>query len=147
MNINVKIGDQIYEVEVGDTSARPILVKVDCDTFEVWPTLDKPLPQAVSSTTEEKPLSSAPAARLVVQPVSSGAPDQKRQVTAPIPGTIISIAAIPGMNVKPGQELCVLEAMKMKNAICATRNGTIAAILVNVNDQVKKGQPLVEYTD
>jgi Acetyl/propionyl-CoA carboxylase, alpha subunit len=144
MNIHVKIGDQIFEVEVGDTSVRPILVKVDCDTYEVWPTMDAPV---VLPSAEEKPAASPSAPRPAARTVSVGEIDKKRVVSAPLPGTIISISAMPGMNVKPGQELCVLEAMKMKNAICSTRSGTIAAILVNVNDQVQKGQPLVEYTD
>ncbi|MDR3574913.1 MAG: hypothetical protein P4L50_13705 [Anaerolineaceae bacterium] len=144
MNIHVKIGDQIFEVEVGDVSARPVLVKVDCDTYELWPSVDVPV---IPKAAEEKIVEpKEPRPSVSVVPVITNI-DKKRVVSAPIPGTIISISAMPGMNVKPGQELCVLEAMKMKNAICATRIGTIASILVNVNDQVKKGQALIEYTD
>ena len=144
MNIHVKIGDQIFEVEVGDISVRPILVRIDCDTYEVWPSDEVPVTRTV---VEEKPAASQTAPRLAATAVYAVNIDKKRVVSAPIPGTIISIAVTSGMNVKIGQELCVLEAMKMKNAICATRDGTIAAILVNVNDQVQKGQPLVEYTE
>jgi len=144
MNIHVKIGEQIFEVEVGDITARPVLVKVDCDTYEVWPTVDVP---SVQAATAERPVATPIAPRPAAPTASVASSDKKRVVSAPLPGTIISVSALPGMNVKPGQELCVLEAMKMKNAICSTRIGTIAAILVNVNDQVQKGQPLVEYTD
>ena len=144
MNIHVKIGDQIFEVEVGDISVRPILVKVDSDTYEVWPSEEVPVARTV---VEEKPAAFPTAPRLAAPAVSAVNIDKKRVVSAPIPGTIISIAVTPGMNVKPGQELCVLEAMKMKNAITAIRDGKIATILVNVNDQVQKGQSLVEYTE
>jgi biotin carboxyl carrier protein len=144
MNIHVKIGDQIFEVEVGDLSVRPIQVKVDCDTYEVWPTIEVP---NVQMAVEEKSSVYPGTPRPAVAVVSAWNNDKKRVVSAPIPGTIIAISTMPGMNVKPGQELCLLEAMKMKNAICATRTGTVAAVLVSVNDQVQKGQALVEYTD
>jgi biotin carboxyl carrier protein len=49
--------------------------------------------------------------------------------------------------VEYGQDLLTLEAMKMKNAIRATRAGTIAAVHVNVGDQVQHGQVLLEFTD
>jgi biotin carboxyl carrier protein len=68
-------------------------------------------------------------------------------VTAPIPGVIISIAVKEGDIVKFGDEICVLEAMKMKNAIRANRAGKVAAICVTIGDQVRHGQTLIEYTD
>ena len=70
-----------------------------------------------------------------------------KSVLAPIPGVIIAISVKPGDSVTRGQELCVLEAMKMKNAIRASRDGKIAAILVNVGDHVKNSQVLIEFTD
>jgi biotin carboxyl carrier protein len=68
-------------------------------------------------------------------------------VTAPIPGVIVSINVKAGDVVTAGKELCVLEAMKMKNSIRAARAGTIAAIRVAVSEQVKNGQVLMEYGD
>jgi glutaconyl-CoA/methylmalonyl-CoA decarboxylase subunit gamma len=143
MNIHVKIGAQTFEVEVGDLSSRPILVKVDCDTFEVWP-------EAEISTEPpilEKPVQASPP--MPAPPPAAVEPrvDRKRVVAAPIPGSIISIAVTPGAKISPGQELCVLEAMKMKNVIHATRSGVIASILVKSGDHVQKGLPLFEFTD
>ncbi len=60
---------------------------------------------------------------------------------------IVAIAVKPGDAVKPGQELLTLEAMKMKNAIRANRDGVVAAVLVAVGDHVKHGQALVEFTE
>jgi glutaconyl-CoA/methylmalonyl-CoA decarboxylase subunit gamma len=143
MNIHVKIGAQTFEVEVGDLSSRPILVKVDCDTFEVWPEAEAlPGLPVVEQPGQVSPPRSAPTPAAIDAHV-----DHKRVVTAPIPGSIISVAVVPGDKVSPGQELCVLEAMKMKNAIRATRAGVIAAVLVNTGDHAQKGQPLIEYTD
>jgi glutaconyl-CoA/methylmalonyl-CoA decarboxylase subunit gamma len=68
-------------------------------------------------------------------------------VKAPIPGTIISISVAEGEQVKHGQELCILEAMKMKNAIRSGRDGKIAKILVKEGDSVQHSQVLMEYSD
>jgi biotin carboxyl carrier protein len=68
-------------------------------------------------------------------------------VRAPIPGVIVSIVVNVGEAVNVGQELCVLEAMKMKNSIRATRAGQIATIHVNIGQQVKHNEPLVEYVE
>ena len=68
-------------------------------------------------------------------------------MTAPIPGTIVAVLVKAGESVKTGQELCTLEAMKMKNAIRANRDGTVANVLVANGDSVKYGQPLVEFTE
>ena len=102
MNIHVKIGEQIFEVEVGDITARPVLVKVDCDTYEVWPTVDVP---SVQAATAERPVATPIAPRPAAPTASVASSDKKRVVSAPLPGTIISVSALPGMNVKPGQEL------------------------------------------
>lgn len=151
MNMRVKIGDQIFEVEVGDLNARPVLAKVDCDTFEVWPEEEvveevvvRPTAPAAPRPT---PVAPAPVARSAVPAPANGGGDKSRMVTAPIPGTIISVAVKPGDKIETGQELCILEAMKMKNAIRATRAGVIAAIHIAVGDKVRHGQPLVEFTD
>jgi biotin carboxyl carrier protein len=47
--------------------------------------------------------------------------------------------------VSNGQELYVLEAMKMKNSIKADREGTIASIHVNAGDTVKHNQPILTF--
>jgi biotin carboxyl carrier protein len=62
-----------------------------------------------------------------------------------MPGTIVSIAVQPGDQVEVGQDLCVLDAMKMNNRIRAPRAGTIAQVHVTVGQQVSYGQPLVTF--
>ncbi len=70
-----------------------------------------------------------------------------KAVLAPIPGVIIAVSVKVGDSVSFGQELCILEAMKMKNVIRATRSGKIGAIHVAIGDQVKHSQMLMEFTD
>ncbi|HMD90088.1 MAG TPA: biotin/lipoyl-containing protein [Anaerolineaceae bacterium] len=144
MNIHVRIGDREFNVEVGDISVRPIQVKVDHETIDVWPVEDA---SVVRNLTKEKPLSSSRAQPEVAPDLLAKNPNKINRVNAPIPGTIISIAVKPGDNIMPGQELCVIEAMKMKNVISSNRAGTIAAVLVNITEKVKKGQSLIEFND
>jgi biotin carboxyl carrier protein len=73
--------------------------------------------------------------------------DKTKSVLAPIPGVILSIAVKPGDAVVFGQELCVLEAMKMKNQIRANRAGKIAELRVAPGEQVRHSQVLFEYAD
>ena len=55
-------------------------------------------------------------------------PDTSRHVVAPMPGLLVSVAVAEGEEVKAGDELAVLEAMKMENALRAERNGVVAKI-------------------
>ncbi len=68
-------------------------------------------------------------------------------MTAPIPGVINAVKVKAGDQVKAGDELFVLEAMKMNNSIRAPKAGTVANVYVNVGEQVKHGQPLMDYAD
>lgn len=139
MKLRVKIDDQMFDVEVNDLSSRPILASVDGETFEIWPE-DVAAPEIA-------PVQAAPAQARPVAAAAEAAVDKTKSVTAPIPGVIISIAVKEGDVVKQGQELCVLEAMKMKNAIRAGRTGKIAAIRVAAGDHVKHGQALMDYAE
>jgi len=79
----------------------------------------------------------APSAPAVAKPVAGGG-----KVTAPIPGLILSIAVKAGDTVRKGEELCVIEAMKMMNSIKAQRDCTVGEVLVAVGDSVPFGTPL-----
>ena len=55
-------------------------------------------------------------------------PDTSRHLLAPMPGLLVSVAVKPGDEVKAGEELAVLEAMKMENTLRAERDGVVAKI-------------------
>jgi biotin carboxyl carrier protein len=65
-------------------------------------------------------------------------------IKAPLPGTILQIKKKVGDEVKTGDLLLIMEAMKMENNITANRSGKITAINCNVNDSVLEGDVLVE---
>ncbi len=144
MKIHVKIQEKIFTVKIGDIQARPIQAEVDGEIFEVWPE-ETLIPSETSLTVSSTPQITHP-----VPPVESNSssvkPSKKTStVIAPIPGVIVEITVNIDDSVTYGQELCVLEAMKMKNSIRANRDGLIKKILISVGDHVRQSQVLMEF--
>ncbi len=65
-------------------------------------------------------------------------------ITAVIPGTVLKIFVSQGQTVKKGEDILILEAMKMKNRIKSSRKGVIKKIHVQEGSKVPKNQVLVE---
>ena len=85
--------------------------------------------------------SAAPAApKAPAAPVAGSKP-----ITAPMPGTILSVNVNSGDTVKSGQVLIVLEAMKMENEIMAPVDCRIASVKVQKGASVNSGDVLIEY--
>ncbi|MBE3580503.1 MAG: biotin/lipoyl-binding protein [Thermoanaerobacteraceae bacterium] len=74
---------------------------------------------------------------------ASGGPTTGDNITAPMPGNILSIQVKEGEHVKAGQVLLILEAMKMENEIVAPRDGTVKKICVTVGQSVNTGDHLI----
>jgi biotin carboxyl carrier protein len=66
-------------------------------------------------------------------------------VKAPMPGLVLSVLVSAGQEVKKGDKLLVLEAMKMENIIKAGGDGVVAQIMVNQGQAVDKNQTLIEF--
>jgi biotin carboxyl carrier protein len=73
-------------------------------------------------------------------------PSQKtlKEITAPMPGLVKKIFVGEGDEIVVGQNLFILEAMKMENIIKASGEGIIAKILVQENEKVEKGKVLIK---
>jgi len=151
MRLKVQIEDQVFEVEVDDLDARPIVATVDGERFEVWPeAAEAPSSAPASTPAPSKPgiagtPANVPIPRSAPSPALVTGGDKALVVRAPIPGVIVAIAVKPGAKVQIGDELCVLEAMKMRNAIRATRAGQIAEVHVTIGQHVKHQELLVEF--
>jgi len=71
--------------------------------------------------------------------------DTAKLLLSPMPGLILDVPVAVGEEVKAGQTLCVLEAMKMENVLRAERDAVIAAIEVAANDTVAADQILMRF--
>lgn len=88
--------------------------------------------------------------RPVVKPVVNNAKadegdDLQDALLSPLPGTIVEIKVKEGDEVKEGDPLIVLEAMKMDNNLTAEKDGVVKAILVEEGQAVKENTPLVTF--
>ena len=99
---------------------------------------------------EEKTGAAAPAAAPAPAPAApkpapapaAGGSAGSVQVTAPMPGKILAVKASVGAEVKRGDVVLLLEAMKMENEVVAPQDGKIASINVNSGDMVGAGDVL-----
>ena len=131
MKYKVTLKGRTYEVEV--EAGEAILL----DEYEaIAPSAPAAAPAAAAPAAAPAPAAAAaPAA-----PAVTGAGDP---VNAPMPGNILKVNVSQGQAVKSGDVLCVLEAMKMENAIMAPKGGTVTQVLVAKGSTVDTGAPLV----
>ena len=62
-----------------------------------------------------------------------------------MPGLLKAVAVAPGQEVKAGEELCVIEAMKMENILRAERDATIGKLHAAVGDSLAVDQKILEF--
>ncbi len=77
--------------------------------------------------------------------ISSKASSAVQFIKAPMPGLIINIAVNAGDEVKKGDSLLILEAMKMENVIKSPRDGKIKKVNVQLRNPVEKNQVMLEF--
>jgi len=71
--------------------------------------------------------------------------DQSRALRCPMPGLIKSIAVCEGQEVKAGEALCMVEAMKMENVLFAARDATVTKILAREGDSLAVDAVIMEF--
>ena len=76
--------------------------------------------------------------------LSLGSAQQINDIKAPMPGLILEVNVKKGDEVKEGDYLLVLEAMKMENTLTAPRDGVVKSVTVSKSDTVEKNQLLIE---
>ena len=96
----------------------------------------RPAPATAPATS-----TSAPAAR---KPAGGGG---KGTQTAPMPGVILEINVKAGDSVTRGQQVAILDAMKMHNVIGAAQAGTVAEVFVEAGQSVDHGTPILKFKE
>jgi len=135
----ITVNGKSYEVEVEELSAQTGSAAVQpapvISTAPVAQPAAQPAAQVAAAPKQEKAVEQKPSA----QSIPSGAD----LVRAPMPGTILDIKVNVGDEVKRGQVLLILEAMKMENEIMAPRDGKVVAIQVDKGASVNANDVLV----
>ena len=136
----ITLENQTFEVKVLDDPRKAqVRVEVDGTPFTVG--VEAVTPDVPTSSPAPAPTSAAKTTPTPVVAVAGNG------VTAPLPGVVKSIAVQPGQKVNAGDELLVIEAMKMDNVIRAARGGTVETVHVVEGKQVAHGEPLLEFKE
>jgi len=131
---SIKVYGKNYRVELSKIEREKLFpVKVEEATFRA----ELKIPTGKPALTVFEPALLTPTKKAVAtRQVVEGA------VTAPMTGKILSVKVKRGDQVKAGEILCVLEAMKMENEIAAPKTGTIREVYVSKGSSVSEGEPL-----
>jgi len=159
------IRGKTFTIDIEELDADRFHVVVDSETYEVRLAGDEDLPEAAitavpsparSRADGEAPAESAAQAvhKAFAPRVAASPPSTRRtagggtgMLCAPMPGVILDVAVKPGDSVTRGQEIAVLEAMKMQNSIKSPRAGTIAEVCVAAGQAIGHGDAIVRFAE
>jgi biotin carboxyl carrier protein len=137
-----KINGNLYNVVIGDIEDNIAHVEVNGTHYTVE--MEKkpkaaPAPKPVARPVAKPAAAPAPAASAPASKPAAG----KSGVKSPLPGVILDIKVKEGDEVKKGQTVIILEAMKMENSINADKDGKVTAINVSKGESVLEGTDLI----
>lgn len=127
-NTNSIFNNKSLEVEIleNDFRNRKYILKVNGNRYEVK------IENALDALISEMGL-------------SLGNASVEDELHAPMPGIILEVNVSEGDEVKKGDFLCVLEAMKMENTLTAPRDGIVKSVNIAKGETVDKGKLLIEF--
>lgn len=127
-----------YEVAIGEIVENVATLTVNGEEFKVEMEQE---PEPV----KKKPVvkAAAAAAESTAAPAQGGAVNKANALKAPLPGVITEILVEVGQEVQAGDNVIVLEAMKMANNLQAEKSGKVTAVCVQVGQSVMEDEALV----
>lgn len=133
--MRLKVNGEWYSVEVGDAYQSPVEVIVDGETYlvEMGVAADGPLP----TVRRQAPKTEQPGLRGITE-------GDERVIRCPLPGKVVSIKITKGQELEAGDEICVLESMKMEQTVRMAKSGTVKNIKIKADQAVNAGSPLIE---
>lgn len=140
--LKLEIEGKEYTVNIDEFGPNEAVITVNDKTYKVG------LKDLGEQITVENVRLNVPAASAKGPAVSSQAPEStapstgSAQVLAPLPGLIVNILVKVGDQVKAGQKIMVMEAMKMENDINSGINGTVKTLNVKAGDNISEGDIL-----
>ncbi len=149
-NVSVRMGDQNRVLELTDIAWRPgqplFKARLDGKPFSVTVA---PAPEGFTirhRATKLKVLVLTPrSAELHTKLPEKKAADTSRMIISPMPGLVVSMDVVLGQQVREGEIVCVIEAMKMQNIIRAERDGVVKLVSAKGGDSVAADEVLVEF--
>lgn len=129
-----------YEVGIGDIAGNIATLTVNGEEYKVEmepeaePEKKKPL---------VRPAAPAPTATETGASAADGSVNKANALKAPLPGVVTDILVEVGQEVSAGDNVVILEAMKMANNLQAEKSGKVTAVCVQIGQSVMEDEPLV----
>ena len=134
--LRVRVNGDWYTVEVGDIYQSPVEVLVDGEPYEV---------EMGAADTGVPPRARAKQQRKVEQPGLRGITQgDDRVIRCPLPGKVVAVSVNKGQTLEPGDEICMLESMKMEQSVRMAQGGIVKNIKIKKDQSVNAGTPLIE---
>jgi biotin carboxyl carrier protein len=134
--IRVNIKGRTYTVEIGEFRRKTVDVLVDGQHYVVEMDVDR---SGESASAKPPPTKRKEAAGLrgITQ-------EDELIIRCPMPGRIVAVSLTAGDAIKSGDELCVLETMKMEQSVRSSHEGTVKEVHVTSGDNVQAGSPIIQ---
>ena len=138
----LKVNNKDFNVHLRDLSAEEATLEINGKQYQVEiSSVSEVIPEGVTPSAAPPPSGPVAAPASVAKAKSSGGTEGS--VQAPIPGSIMEVYVQVGDNVKAGQPLFKMEAMKMENEINSRLGGTVSAVNISAGDSVNQGDELM----
>jgi len=133
----VNVGGRLFKVELVKKGRNEYLARIDNDTFKI-----RLVEEGLGSYTLDI---EGHVAEYRTQPSNGMESKNVLVLLSPLPGKVLAIRVKEGDEVKLGDELVIIESMKMQTTLRAERNGRIKEIKINEGEIIKRGQPIIEF--
>jgi len=141
-HFEVMVGDEAYEVTL--SSDENLSEAIITPGFQPGTAQRASATNSVAQVRKEP--SATPAASQVARKPSGGS-GGKGAVTAPMPGAILEISVKAGDQLERGQQVAILDAMKMHNVIGSPRAGTVAEVCVTLGQNIDHGDAIIKFLE
>ena len=138
--LNFNINGKHYEAMVAEIEHNVAEVELNGKKYTVEVERSESVVAPVAAPKPVAAAAAAPAAAPAPKKAAAGA----NSVVAPLPGSVVSINVKAGDAVKAGQQLAIIEAMKMENEILAPADGTVKAVYVSAGQAVQQGDAILD---
>ena len=137
--LRVRVGTKWYQVEVEDIGSDPVKVLVDGEMYEVSLT-----DTGIVSEQEKNSLSESSSINWdETVDIHESENEDRRVFNSPMPGSVISVSVNIGDLLEIGDQVCILESMKMQQIVITDVAGEVTRIVVDPGDQISQGTPLI----
>ncbi len=164
----ITIGEQLFQVDIESADAGSFRLRVDGEVVEVDARFPEPgvlhlIRDGEAFELDIHPIEGGQDVTLYGTRYSAAVVDEREKVlrtlglgsvggsgteflSSSMPGKVVAVLVEEGQQVVAGSGLVVVEAMKMENELCCSRDGVVAEILVAVGDTVEGGTTLLRVT-